>query len=78
MKITIFTGNQPRHLALIDALAAIADEVHAVQECTTVFPGEIADFYRKSETMQAHFAQVIAAEREVFGGVRFPPANVLV
>ena len=76
MRITVFTSNQPRHLALISALADVADEVFAVQECKTVFPGKVADFFRKSDVMQTYFSRVIAAEEEVFGGIRFLPSNV--
>jgi len=76
VKITVFTSNQPRHLSLISALAEVADEVFAIQECVTVFPGKVADFFCKSEVMQAYFSRVIAAEQEVFGGIRFLPSNV--
>jgi hypothetical protein len=76
MKITVFTSNQSRHLGLIDSLAGIADEVFAVQECTTAFPGEVEDFYRRSEVMQKYFSRVIEAERLVFGGPHFLPGNV--
>jgi hypothetical protein len=73
MRITLFTGNQPRHVAFIEALTAVASEVYAVQECTTVFPGEVEDFFARSDVMQRYFARVLAAEREVFGHVRFTP-----
>ena len=76
MRVSVFTSNQPRHIALIESLAAIADEVFAIQECNTVFPGQVQDFFSKSPVMQDYFSRVIAAEREVFGGIRFPPANV--
>jgi len=76
MRITVFTSNQPRHVALIKALAGVADEVFAVQECLTLFPGEVEDFYSKSEIMQGYFKNVIAAEQEVFGEVGFLPENV--
>lgn len=76
MKISIFTSNQPRHLALVNRLALIADSVFVVQECTTCFPGLVDDFYRKSETMQRYFAHVIAAEKKVFGSINFLPNNV--
>src|SRR4051794_16837078 len=72
MRITVFTSNQPRHIALIESLATIADEVFTVQECNTVFPGKVDDFFRKSPVMQDYFSRVIAAEREVFGSPRFP------
>jgi methionyl-tRNA formyltransferase len=76
MKITLFTSNQPRHIALIEALAGLADELFVVQECNTVFPGEVADFYRRSDVMQAYFRRVIEAETEVFGPPRLGPRNV--
>ncbi len=73
MRITVFTSNQPRHVALIEALTEAADEVYAVQECNTVFPGRIADFFRRSPVMQDYFSRVIAAEETVFGRPRFLP-----
>ena len=76
MKIAVFTSNQPRHLALVRALSAVADEVIAVQESTTVFPGDVADFFDNSATMQAYFSRVMAAEHAVFGDIGFLPANV--
>lgn len=76
MKITVFTGNQPRHLSLIHSLAKIADEVYAVQECNTVFPGKIKDFFNNSPTMQDYFSRVIAAEHKVFGNIGFSPNKV--
>ena len=53
MKITVFTSNQPRHLSLIKDLSIIADEVYAIQECNTVFPGEVKDFFDNSEIMKS-------------------------
>ena len=76
MTITIFTGNQPRHIALIESLAAIADEVLAVQECNTLFPGQVADFFNKSDIFQAYFKRVMESESVVFGLPRFSPKNV--
>jgi hypothetical protein len=75
MRITVFTSNQPRHLSLIERLASVADEVYAVQECNTVFPGRVPDFFKRSDVMQRYFAKVIDAEREVFGEPRFPAAT---
>lgn len=74
MRITVFTSNQPRHVALIETLLEVADTVYAVQECNTVFPGRVADFFRRSPVMQDYFARVIAAEETVFGQPRFLPA----
>jgi methionyl-tRNA formyltransferase len=76
MRITVFTSNQPRHAALIERLASIADEVFAVQECNTIAPGEVEDFFRKSDVMREYFSRVIAAEKQVFGEARFLPRNV--
>lgn len=78
MKITVFTSNQPRHLALIEKLSVLADEVCVVMECKTNFPGQIADRIPKSPVMEAYFSRVIQAEREVFGGLKFLPSNVTV
>lgn len=75
MKITVFTSNQPRHLSLIADLAMSADQVFAIQECNTVFPGRVADFLRASEVMENYFSKVIDAEKKVFGGLRFSATN---
>src|SRR5262249_20795844 len=65
-------------VALINALAEVG-EVFAVQECTTIFPGVVEDAYKKSTVMARYFAKVLAAERTVFGDVRFshPSARTL-
>src|SRR3954462_4499476 len=76
VNITVFTSNQPRHIALIEALADIADRVYAIQECNTIAPGQVEDFFRKSPVMQDYFSRVIAAEDTVFGRPRLLPANV--
>lgn len=76
MRLTLFTANNPRHLALAERLAEVAETVHVVHEAVTVFPGMVDDFFRKTPVMQAYFERVVAAEREVFGRPRFLPANV--
>lgn len=76
MKITVFTSNQPRHISLIESLATIADEVFAIQEVNTVFPGEVEDFYKKTPIMQEYFQKVLAAEKKVFGVPRFSSSKV--
>ena len=76
MKITVFTSNQPRHISLIEGLASIADEVFAIQECNTVFPGQVNDFFKRTNIMQEYFAHVISAEKIIFGDLRFVPENV--
>ena len=67
--ITVFTSNQPRHIALINRLVHSFDEVYAVQECTTAFPGQVDDFYHTSEVMQDYFGRVMSAERGMFGSI---------
>jgi hypothetical protein len=76
MQITVFTSNQPRHIALIQSLSLIADRVYSIQECNTVFPGKVSDFFKKSEIMQKYFLKVIEAENIVFPFIHFLPNNV--
>lgn len=76
MKVTVFTSNRPRHLSLLSTLAEVADEVFAVQECSTVLPGQVQDFYNKSPVMQRYFTHVLQAEHDVFGRLGFAPPNV--
>jgi hypothetical protein len=76
MKITVFTGNQPRHTSLVRRLASFG-EVYAIQECTTLFPGAVADsIYGRSAVMKRYFEHVLSAEHAVFGDVAFAPAGV--
>lgn len=76
MKVTVFTSNQPRHFRLIEKLAKVADHVFAVQECTTLFPGKKKDYYVASPVMEEYFSYVRGAEKQTFGDIAFPPANV--
>lgn len=77
MNITVFTSNQPRHINLINALSTMCDRVYAIQECNTVFPGEVKDFFNNSQVMSTYFKRVRAAEKEVFGDIRFSSPNVV-
>ena len=76
MKITIFSGNQPRHLHLVRTLSQIGEEVFFISEATTVFPGSVEDFFKKSEVMKTYFEKVMAAEKNIFGEIDFLPKNV--
>lgn len=76
MKITVFTSNRPRHLYLINQMAQIADEVFAIQECTTVFPGQVKDFFDNSSVMQEYFSYVNQSETNIFGTIGFLKENV--
>lgn len=76
MKITVFTSNQPRHMGLINKLAKTCDQVYAIMECNTVFPGAVEDFFKKTEVMKTYFSNVIAAEKNIFGDLSFSERNV--
>ena len=76
MRITVFTSNQRRHCSLISELAKIAESVYAIQEVTTLFPGTVEDFYRKTNVMQEYFSLVQKAEDAIFGDPAFLPHNV--
>ena len=76
MNITLFTGNQPRHLYFAKILSAICEKLFVVQECNTIFPGEISDFYDNSLVMQHYFTKVRFSEKKVFGKIDFLPSNV--
>ena len=76
MKVTIFSSNQPRHLNLAREFSKVSNQVFWVSEVNTVFPGQIEDFFKKSEVMQAYFQNVINSERNIFGDIGFLPNNI--
>jgi methionyl-tRNA formyltransferase len=76
MRVTIFTSNQPRHLNLAKELSNIFERVYVISEVNTVFPGQVEDFFRKSDVMQAYFQNVIDSEKKIFGEIGFLPENV--
>ena len=76
MKVTIFSSNQPRHLGLAREFSKISNEVFFISEVNTVFPGQVADFFQKSEVMQSYFMNVIASEEKIFSDISFLPDNV--
>lgn len=78
MKITVFSSNQRRHIAYINRLALVTESVHAVLETSTLFPGEVDSFYRKSPVMQAYFSNVLQSEERLFPGDRFLNKDVQV
>ena len=69
MKITLFSGNQSRHLNLVKQLSLIAEEVHFISEVNTVFPIVGGDFFKKSDAMQEYFSCMINAENFLFGDI---------
>lgn len=76
MKITLFSSNQPRHLNLARKLSEVAEEVYFVSEVNTIFPGQVSDFFRKSDVMQRYFSNVVSSEKAIFGEIDFLPSNV--
>lgn len=76
MKITLFTGNQPRHLRFANELSKICDNLYIIEECCTIFSGEIKDFYDNSNVMKEYFKHVRASERNIFGKVSFLNKNI--
>jgi len=78
VKIAVFTSNNPRHFALLRALSDVADEVIAIQECGTLFPGKMPGYYPRSDVMERYFSHVRKAERDVFGEIGHLPKNVRV
>jgi hypothetical protein len=77
LRVTVFTGNQPRHLNLVRLFAKIATRIYHVAEVTTLFPGQVPDFFSKSEVMQEYFGNVMRAEEKLFGSASFQAENVL-
>ncbi len=76
MKITIFTSNQPRHVALINRLASVAEIIYAVQEVSTVHPGKISDFYGNSEPLHQYMSNMRNAEDHFFPNQRYTSNKV--
>jgi len=76
MKVTVFSSNQPRHISLARQLGKIANEVFFISESTTIFPGKVNDFFKKTEVMKTYFDEVIKAEKTIFGDINFLPSNI--
>jgi folate-dependent phosphoribosylglycinamide formyltransferase PurN len=76
MKITVFTSNQPRHIALINKLASIGKTTYAIIESSTMLPGAAQDCLNKSKVMTSYFSNVISAEKKIFGGTSFLRGNI--
>ena len=76
MRVTIFSSNQLRHLNLAREFSKISDEVFFISEVKTIFPGEVEDFFLKTEIMQSYFKNVIKSEKKIFQDICFLPSNV--
>ena len=70
-KITLFTGQQPRHLALVHRLAEITDTLYVVHEVA----GRVTDRQESDDAMDKYFSKVQEAEFKYFGRIRFTPTN---
>ena len=66
MKITIFTSNNYRHNNLVNEIGKIADEIFVIQECNTLFPGNVSDFRIKNRIIKKYFEQVSNAQKKIF------------
>ena len=67
MKITIFSGNQSRHLNLAKTLSCLCEEIFFISECTTVFPGEVEDLYKKKDKIKKYFLNVKKLKKYIWG-----------
>lgn len=70
MQITIFTSNQPRHIALVDKFVDAGFDVNVVCEATTIRPGTVSDLYDSSTLNEQYFTKVRESERYFFGEIR--------
>ena len=64
MRITLFTGNQRRHLALIHSLAERCGSLRVVRECTA-----------RPKFAENYFRRMEASEKKVFGDVALPSSR---
>jgi hypothetical protein len=72
MRVTIFTRNQPRHLALVQRFSTIADTVYAVLECRSV----VLKASEPESIMKHYSLRMRKAEIDMFGEIDFLPTNV--
>lgn len=79
MKVAVITGNQPRHLGLINSIAEVSEEVFAICETTSVLSEMGPAFREKPDVIQLYFKQVFKAENEIFGYANFlkPKVRIL-
>ena len=76
MKISVFTSNQPRHLALINRLAQVSDVTFAVIESRSYLPLRKRPSSPQGNVMEEYFTQVREAENFYFGDLSFLAENV--
>lgn len=71
MRVTVFTSNQPRHVALLASLCGAGYDVRAVIEPKSWLPG------KDSPAMARYWREVQDAERQIFGGPTLMPCPVV-
>lgn len=71
MNVTLFTSNQPRHVALVERLMAVAESLSVVLEADVGFDRETGD-----DPLGRYFRRVQNAEESLFGGHRFLSGDV--
>ena len=67
--ITIFTGNQPRHISLVNKLKAICNTLYVIMECSTLFP-------KREGIMKEYFDKVKLSENKIFNKYKFIDDNI--
>jgi Formyl transferase len=75
VKITLFTGRQPRHSYLASKLADQASEILLVREQAPVASGQAFTSAADEAVMRRYFGHVADAERQVFGAAGPPKAG---
>ena len=66
MKVTLFTSNNYRHNYLINLLSNFCDELWVIQECKTLFTGNIDEKYPNKNIIKKYFIKVLDAQNKIF------------
>ena len=66
MKVTLFTSNNHRHNYLINLLSNFCDELWVIQECKTLFTGNIDEKYLNKNIIKKYFIKVLDAQNKIF------------
>ena len=64
MKVTLFTSNNHRHNYLINLLSNFCDELWVIQECKTLFTGNIDEKYLNKNIIKKYFIKVLDAQNK--------------
>ncbi len=66
MKLTIFTGSQPRHINLINSISDFMDETYAIVESSTISPKQAKGSQVRFPNLHEYMKHVRNAESEIF------------